>query len=204
MRAHAGLAAKRVDLASAVVGERRGSRALKIKARLDKRVLVEGPARFLRHGGYSSLGERYEIQVETSQQQTILSEFRWIGRRDQQPSHRYLVAALSRRFRRRYPRFFRLIRNLERGAFAILLKRQLNQPIDKGGQLESRRLPELRIHADSGEARNRVDLVHVNFFQIAARQKIDARHPTEPARLEHLDRHCTQLLLPRALHVGGK
>src|SRR5260370_5581830 len=130
MRPHAGLAAKAVDVESPVVGERRGSRALEIKARLDKRVLLEGRARFLRHGGYSSLGERYEIQVETSQQQKILSEFRWIGRRDQQPSHRYLVAALSRRFRRRYPRFFRLIRNLERGAFAILLERQLNQPID--------------------------------------------------------------------------
>src|ERR1700687_1826916 len=105
MRPHSRLATQRVDLESPIIGERRGMRTREIKARLNSRVLLEGRAGFLRHVGFSSVGERYEIQLETAQQQTILGKFRGIGGRDQEPSHRYLIASLAR--------LFGLIRNLE-------------------------------------------------------------------------------------------
>src|SRR5712672_2723230 len=116
MRPYPGLTAERVDFESAVVGERRGMRALEIKARLDTRVLLERRAGLFRHVTYSSVGERYEIQLEIAQQQPILGKFRGIGGRDQQPSHRYLVESLARRFG--------LIGNLKRSALATFLERQ--------------------------------------------------------------------------------
>src|ERR1700676_1929630 len=92
MRPHSRLAAQRVDLQSAIVRQRRNSRALEIEPRLDQRILGEGRARLFRSLGNSDIGERHEFELvpDVAQDQSVLSKFRWISSCDQQPLHRLI------------------------------------------------------------------------------------------------------------------
>src|SRR5208282_3525921 len=81
MRPDAGLAAERVDLEAAVVGQRRNPGAIEIEARLDQRVLGEGRASFFRSFGDSKIAERdqFKLKADVAQDQSILGQLRPIG-----------------------------------------------------------------------------------------------------------------------------
>src|ERR1019366_3392636 len=85
MRPDAGFSAKRVDLESAVVGQRRNSRALEVETRFDQCVLGESRSRLLGSLGNSELGEGYQFELDTdaAQDQSVLFKFRRIRSRNQ-------------------------------------------------------------------------------------------------------------------------
>src|SRR5579863_3872711 len=93
----------------------------------------------------------------------------------------------------------RLVDKFKRRALAMVLERQLDQPVDQLRQSHSTRFPHLRVHADRGEPGNRVDLVDENLTQVRPREKIHPRHPAQSQRLE--DRHG-KLANPRADGCG--
>ena len=85
MRPDSRLSAQRVDLESAVVGQRRDSRSLEVEPRLDQRVLDERRTRLFRTLGNSNVGERQQFQLDTdvAQDQFVFSKLRRIRSRNQ-------------------------------------------------------------------------------------------------------------------------
>src|SRR6516164_5930429 len=81
----------------------------------------------------------------------------------------------------------RLISEFEPGASAFLFERQLNKPVDKLRQREVRRFPQLRVHADSRKAWNRIHFVDEALAQIGAHEKIHSSHTTQA---EYFERGC--------------
>src|SRR5271156_4049688 len=68
------------------------------------------------------------------------------------------------------------------------LNRQLDQPINQLRIRQSGGFPQLRIHADGGEARNGVQFVHVNLAGALLKEEIAARHPRAVNRAERSHR----------------
>ena len=73
-------------------------------------------------------------------------------------------------------------------------ERVSDQNIHQLGLRDSRRLPELWIHADGGKARQGVDLVHEDFF--AFEEKVDASQPSAAKDLK-----CPDGKLPDTLRA---
>src|ERR1700683_4421812 len=95
MRPDSRLPAERVDFQSAIVGQRRNSRALEIETRLEQSVLGEGRTRLFGRFGNSNLGQRQQLELDTdvAQDQFVFGKFRRIRSRDQQPLHRLIHRA---------------------------------------------------------------------------------------------------------------
>src|SRR5262245_36029511 len=73
------------------------------------------------------------------------------------------------------------------------LHSESDQPIDKHWIVLAACLPQLRVHADGGEARHRVDLVQEQLTSRAIQQKVDARESGAVNRTERA--HCLALNL---------
>ena len=68
-------------------------------------------------------------------------------------------------------------RRLELLLLGVALEGERDEPIDERGAWHARRRPQLRIHADGGEAGERVDLVHVERAGRAAQEEVDRAKP---------------------------
>src|SRR5438034_1940645 len=66
----------------------------------------------------------------------------------------------------------------------VAFDRERDEAIEQLRIRESARLPQLRVHADRREARERVHLVQVQHAAVGGEQKIDARQPGAVDRLE--------------------
>ncbi|KAG0757876.1 hypothetical protein G6F22_019818 [Rhizopus arrhizus] len=69
----------------------------------------------------------------------------------------------------------------------MALQRQFNQPRDQRGVVHAAGTPQLRVHADAGEARQRVDLVDDD-LAVCGEEHIHARHAGTLQRLVGLQR----------------
>src|ERR1700722_16155264 len=76
------------------------------------------------------------------------------------------------------------------------LNRQFYQPADELAVADTAGLPELRVHADLGEAGDCVDLVDIE-FSLLGKEEVHAAHTFAVQGLESPDRH-----LLHALHRG--
>src|SRR5438132_2138929 len=82
---------------------------------------------------------------------------------------------------------------VDRGLRALLvveaLDSEVDKPLDQFRIRQSRGLPQLWVHADAGEAGDRVQLVHQEAAAGALHEEIHARHSRRVDRLEGAQRH---------------
>ena len=76
-----------------------------------------------------------------------------------------------------------------------------DEAVDQLGVADPARLHRLRVHADVGEARQRVDLVDQE-LAVLAQEKVDARQALATERAEGLDRIRANLVAELARQVG--
>src|SRR5271154_5826220 len=80
-------------------------------------------------------------------------------------------------------------------------ERMADEAVDQFGIADAHRLKHLGIHADVGEARQRVDLVG-DELAVLAQEEIDARQALAAECAEGFDRQLAHLVADVALEVG--
>ena len=89
-----------------------------------------------------------------------------------------------------------LILGSESVFFGVPFDSEGNEAVDQCGIWNSRGFPQLRIHADGGETRKRVDLIHVELSRGAFEEQVDAGHAGTLQNFE-----CGNCHLLRMFHV---